>query len=223
MKRDILPKYGFLEVIKRVDNTVYMTNGGRRSEITLLCKCKCGTIGKYALTKLHTGNTKSCGCLQKELMHIEKATHHLSKTSEYGIWIAMRDRCSNPKNKAYRLYGNKGIKVCERWLNSFENFIADMGERPTLNHSIDRFPDKNGNYEPNNCRWATQKQQTRNLNTNVIIDFKGEKRVLIEVCEELNISTAMVRHRIKKGWSVDFALFAPKNSNYKSLLKSIFS
>jgi hypothetical protein len=112
------------------------------------------------LINLSTGKTQSCGCLFAETLG-NRRTHGMSRTPTYGVWQDMRKRCENPKSKSYPDYGGRGIKVCKRWLR-FENFLADMGERPSLQHEIDRV-DNDGDYKPGNVRWINDGQaQTRN-------------------------------------------------------------
>ena len=129
-----------------------------------LCRCDCGTSSVVDVGRLRCGRSKSCGCLRRELARKSHQKHGYArtglKTVEYRAWLAMRVRCNNQNSKDYPRYGGRGISVCPRW-DSFENFLADMGPRPK-GMSLDRFPDKNGNYEPGNCRWATPKQQGRN-------------------------------------------------------------
>ena len=124
------------------------------------CVCDCGNIGSYFLFNLKSGKTKSCGCLYKE-SRATNVTHGHSKTPLYVCWKSMKSRCYNKNRKDYYLYGGRGIIVCDRWINSYENFLSDMGEKPSAEYSIDRI-DVNGNYEPSNCRWATPTEQRLN-------------------------------------------------------------
>ena len=132
------------------------------------CVCICGKTKLVWALSLKSGKTQSCGCLQKEKTSLFKTTHgqtasHLpnKETKEYKAWCLMKYRCNNPNYKEFNNYGGRGITVCDRWLHSFENFFEDMGKKPTSKHTLDR-KDPNGNYEPSNCRWATQSQQVKN-------------------------------------------------------------
>lgn len=126
-----------------------------------LCRCDCGNVAIVRRSCLRRGATKSCGCLQRELIVDRSRTHGLVATPEYHSWNGMKARCTNPKGKDWNRYGGRGIRVCDRWLNSFENFLADMGRRPGPGYSIER-KENDGNYEPGNCCWATAKDQAKN-------------------------------------------------------------
>jgi hypothetical protein len=128
------------------------------------CHCDCGNTTIVRAGHLNSGHTQSCGCLQRD----NRIKHGESRTPEYMTWQNMQQRCYNPNTVRYHLYGGMGVTVCERWrkgdgvLSGFECFLIDMGRRPSPQHSIDRYPDPNGNYEPGNCRWATAKEQAAN-------------------------------------------------------------
>jgi hypothetical protein len=130
-----------------------------------LCRCACGNEITVPSTALAFGNTKSCGCLQKEKASAkalrENFRHGLSHTPEWYSWQSMIQRCTNPKHRTYRYWGGRGITVCAEWRYSFPAFLANMGPRPSSKHTLDRI-NNDGNYAPGNCRWATAKEQISN-------------------------------------------------------------
>ena len=119
----------------------------------------------------------------------------------------MLTRCTNPQCPKYKDYGGRGITVCERW-KEFTNFLADMGEKPTPKHTIDRFPNNNGNYELSNCRWATNKEQSRNRRNNHVIEAFGKKQTMIEWAEESGIPFRRLQNRLQRGWTAERAITA---------------
>ena len=144
-----------------------------RKEATWECVCSCGNSVTVSAASLVTGNTRSCGCLRIETDHKSKRgresnlfRHGLSRSPTYRSWMSMRMRCSNPTVNGYSRYGGRGISVCLRWQRSFLAFLADMGIRPK-GKTIDRWPNKDGNYTPSNCRWATAKEQAANRNRRI--------------------------------------------------------
>lgn len=160
-------KYGRLLVVSRSANTC-------DKKATWLCRCDCGKTTIVIACHLKSGNTKSCGCHNLETMSKNgknRTTHGMRYTPEYRVWINMKGRCFDPKDKGYRRYGARGITVCKRWMK-FENFIADMGLRPSPKHSIDR-QDNNKNYTQSNCRWVTSRVQQNNRSSNTIVEYRG--------------------------------------------------
>lgn len=187
-------KYGKLLVIGRSG----MLNG----RVSWLCRCDCGGDVVVTGNNLRTGNTIACGC--GRFGNTKAKTHGLTGTPEYRSWQAMFKRCDNPNSEAYHHYGGRGIGICERW-KEFTNFLADMGHRPSMQHSLDR-KDNDGNYEPGNCRWATKEEQARNQRRNHILTMAGRSQCLAAWAKEFSIEPSKLRQRIRRGLSIEQAL-----------------
>lgn len=178
------------------------------------CRCDCGAtvdVHECNLQYCYRLGTKSCGCLARERMSKLNLTHghthgHVS-TITHSTWISMIGRCRYPNVHGYMNYGGRGIRVCERWLGNsgFQNFLADMGERPSRRHSVDRL-DVNGNYEPSNCRWATSKEQYRNKRNSHRVTAFGQSKTLVEWQESSGLPRGMIRARIMLGWEPERAI-----------------
>lgn len=175
-----------------------------------LCQCDCGKTITVITRDLGNGNTTSCGCYIRELHANRLRTHGKTRTPTYNIWASMTQRCGNPNNDKYQYYGGRGITVCERW-HSFENFLADMGERP-LRHSLDRI-DNNRPYSPDNCRWTTMRTQNRNRRSNILVEYRGETMCLVDWADRLGANYETLRQRIQDyGWTVEEAFSKPPQS-----------
>lgn len=167
--------------------------------------CSCGTEKEVCQSDLRGGNTLSCGCLRAEITSKRNTTHGMARTLTHITWQALIQRCTNPENPAWDRYGGRGITVCDRWRNSFEAFLSDMGERPK-GLSLDRVDNSKG-YEPENCAWATAKEQARNTRRNRLVSFQGHNICLAEAAEIADLPYWKVRHRLNaKGWTPSQAL-----------------
>lgn len=183
------------------------------------CLCDCGETTEVYLCNLKSGQTKSCGCLRKEI----NTTHGQTNTRTYRIWADMNKRCLNQNCKEYKNYGGRDITVCERWDpqkgGSFENFFKDMGEKPK-NKTLDRIKNNLGYYKEN-CHWATTEQQSRNKRNNIILTHNGKKQCLQDWSEETGVLSTTIRYRIDHGWTVEKALTTlTKNHRKKTLQQS---
>ena len=178
-----------------------------KNESYWICECRCGTIKNVNGKNLRYKKSLSCGCLSLELKK-QRIQHGRCRSPEYQAWSRIKNRCKNKNSKDWYLYGGRGIKVCERW-ETFENFYKDMGNRPTVNHSIDRI-NNNGDYEPANCRWATAIEQANNKRSNHLITFKGQTQTLTYWCHTLGLKFDTVERRINLlGWTPERALTTP--------------
>lgn len=150
----------------------------------------------------------SCGCMTRQKKYQGMFKHGLIGTPTYYTWANMKKRCGNPKAHNYRYYGGLGIRVCDRWQNSFANFQSDMGDRPK-GCTLDRI-DRNGNYEPENCRWATAKQQSRNRSVSAMLTVAGETKCISEWAEISGIPASTICARVNKlGWNPTKAVWKP--------------
>lgn len=172
-----------------------------------LCECVCGNIRVVSGDNLRRGHSKGCGCQTKQRVSEANRKHGMYQSSEYSSWRSMKARCLSKNDPYYHIYGGRGIILCDRW-NSFENFFADMGLKPTKKHSIDRI-DVNGNYEPSNCRWATPKEQGNNTTRTRYVTFNGATLSLKMMSEKNNISYIVLKNRLRYGWSEEQALSTP--------------
>jgi len=205
-------KINYILILK--EGEPHYTTGGHKHR-TVVCLCDCGKIWQAQLGGILNGSVKSCGCYSRKIAAERAAknnkTHGKTLTTEYYSWVALKKRCCNPQNKAYIYYGERGISICERWKNSFENFLLDMGNKPSPDHSLDRI-NVNGNYEPSNCRWATRKEQQRNKTNNVLFTYKGETKCIAEWSEITGLSFNLIQSRINGNWAEDI-IFMPSNND----------
>jgi hypothetical protein len=181
------------------------------------CRCDCGKAKKVSQPSLRAGGTNSCGCMKGEWIARARYKHggtpRGGRMSEYRIWGTMLDRCHNPKAQRYPEYGGRGIAVCDQWRGEggFANFLADMGRKPTPKHEIDR-TDNDGPYSPENCRWATRKEQMNNTRKTRRLTFRGRTQTVSQWCEELGVSKATVFRRLADGWTTERAMTEPPDT-----------
>lgn len=168
------------------------------------CVCECGTRRVVDSNRLVNGKSKSCGCARSAATAKAKTVHGGSYTRTYGIWSGMKTRCLNPNEKCYPNYGGRGITVCERW-QSFETFLADMGEAPP-GATLDRI-NNDGNYDPSNCRWATLEVQLNNKRSNHRIEIDGVSRTIAEWSRVTGVKESTIMSRLRYGWTKRAAVF----------------
>lgn len=198
---------------------------GKMSLKSWPCKCDCGKIVVVMQGNLRGGYSRSCGCLNRELTSKASLRHGHSLNRKavsrtYRTWVSMKSRCTNPNRKCYAHYGGRGIVVCDRWMNSFEAFLSDMGERPDET-TLDRFPDVNGNYEPGNCRWATLLQQSRNTRRSRNVTWNGKTQCVSAWAEEVGIASQTLGSRLCNGWSIERAMTTPAKKSPKHTTQQV--
>ena len=178
-------------------------------ERTWNCLCSCGKQHNITHGSLVSGNGRSCGCLERDLTIKRNHKHgHASRaftSPEYDIWCGIIKRCTSPR---YKNYHGRGIQICPRWRDSFEAFYADMGPRPSCDHSIERI-ENDGDYTPNNCRWATRTEQAHNKRNNRWITYNGETLCWTDWGRRLNTSAGTIQGRLRAGWSIERTLTQP--------------
>lgn len=180
----------------------------RKKLIYWLCRCPCGAESLVYSGNLTSGKSSRCETCRRRDCGVKPgmASKH---PAEYRTWLGMRRRCYEESHIEYHRYGAIGIAVCEAWRCSFETFFADMGPRPSALHSIDRFPNGRGNYEPGNCRWATNKEQQRNKTNNHMLTLDGETKCLQEWAELKHLNYKTILNRLNYGWSAERAFDTP--------------
>ena len=197
-----------LHVLRQVGRT-------KHGSVRWKCRCSCGNTTIVSAGDLKSRHTMSCGCRRREVSAARQRTHGESGTrvglpasSEYKTWASIIQRCTNLNNPNYKNYGGRGITVCKHWMK-FENFLADMGRRPSSKHTIER-KDNEGPYSQENCTWATMLEQGNNKRSNHLITFKGETQTLSEWARRTGINQTTIRSRLDRlGWSTEKALTIP--------------
>lgn len=221
-----LPVIGEMSMTRLVDLTgkrygrwVVISTTSEKGRQYAKCVCDCGTIRTVEKFTLSSGKSKSCGCLKAEETRKRFTKHGAQsgyvRTREYTVWLGLKQRCYNEKEISYPNYGARGIKVCDRWLNSFENFLGDMGLCPE-GFSIERM-DYNGDYCPENCKWATRSEQANNTRANRVISYNGEKKNLGQWAKEYGIDSLVLFKRLKRGWSIERALTIKSNPQLRMI------
>lgn len=166
----------------------------------VICKCRCGSENIHVTPyRLEHGTSKSCGCLNIELLKARTKTHGMTKSRTFSSWIRMKNRCNNSNTAGHENYGGRGIGICQRWMK-FENFLIDMGERPE-GTTLDRI-DNNLGYSPENCKWADSKTQVRNRRCTVMLEYMGELKPASEWAEILGITYSSIMSRRRRGQTI---------------------
>lgn len=198
-------RFGSLVAIEKSERR---SNRGDRPYWT--CRCDCGVVKDVDRRALRSGDTKTCGHGLNGRMRIKSVRHGLSVAyrKEAKVWKHMIQRCTNPNYIRWKNYGGRGIRICDRWRESFEAFFADMGVRPSPSHSIDRI-DNDGDYCPENCRWATPKEQANNKRSTRFLEYDGQSRRFSEWSKITGISIRVLHGRLRRGWTAHETLTTP--------------
>lgn len=201
------------------DLTALKRVGLQRKYATWLCRCSCGQEIVVRNDRLRHGFKKSCGIGGHGYRHLPPDVSSLMRKypSEVNSWRKMQDRCYKVRHHKYPIYGGRGITVCDRWRASFLDFLQDLGPKPAAAYSIERI-DVNGNYESDNCKWATRAEQARNMRRSVFVMHEGKKMLLMDVADSLGLNRQNLYGRLKNGWTLEEALSVPVNKHKKKLL-----
>lgn len=205
--------YGRYTVLREVVAKPTQFSGVKRR---VECRCECGVVREVSLHHLRSGDSQSCGCLRVENIKKSNTTHGATAgwtkgkkfDPEYIVWAGIRARC---KPGGHKDYSERGILMCDSWWEEYANFYADMGPRPSPDHSIDRIDNSKG-YSKDNCRWATATEQARNTRRNRYISYNGNTMLYVDWCAYAGISKTTVRSRLIRGWTWFQALFTPIGS-----------
>lgn len=185
--------------------------GKNKKGVVWLCRCDCGNTVTPLTNHLASGNTKSCGCLQKEIAVRRNTTHGMTKHPIHQIWISIIQRCANPKDRSYANYGGRGIAICDEWRHNFKTFhdyVSQLSHCGEEGYTLDRINNSLG-YSPGNLRFATRVEQNRNQRKNVMITHNGKTQCLAAWATELDVSRATLNARLRRGWSIERALTTP--------------
>lgn len=196
-------RFGRLTVVERAENCVTPC-GSQKTK--WMCRCDCGNLIEILGDNLRNGRTSSCGCMKPIKCGKKSTTHGKSNTRLYGVWRGMKARCYNTKNGKYRIYGGRGITICDEWLHDFQVFYEwAMNHGYCEGLSIDRIDNDKG-YSPENCRWATDKEQSNNVRSNRCFKLSGGTKTLAEWCRHFNKIYGTVKYRLNHGWTIEEAL-----------------
>lgn len=172
------------------------------------CLCSCGNYAIIKADAVISGRIKSCGCLKHTVNFKHGGCKRRQRLPEYRSWAAMIQRCTNANSKDYPYYGGRGVQVCERWRDSFQNFINDMGHRPSPAHTLDRV-NNNGNYDPGNCRWATRAEQVKNRRTDFLtseswLKYRSKQAIAMNKHRKRSSTGRFIEGKLPSGWRVDY-------------------